>query len=386
MITMPRFQTESEALKKALSIVTLGTSEHADLIDSHALFIVGDDLKLKSTDKDRIAYTAIPVLKTDEFDSISFTADPKKLIALINSTALDLVSFEYDTETKSLSVYASEDASSHLTFPSFDPMSFLSFDSDLSGAENIKSINAGLLIAGIKFIQGFLPNDEKDKKFSRLYINDGTLLGSNGSSKIGAFKSPDFEGLDAMIIRKGMLGYISQVANRIPGNIKIKSTDKFIVFTSEDENSGFGFLKTTDEQIKFPLSFEEPEADTIRIDRSVFMKRINRLALAGDNEMGIKASVGDALELSTMTDRVSKEVMPLTRIKGSDNFEFIFLYKMIKDTLSLFPSSEINLYIFHKECRMIIKDSGKLEISDKGSEPVVKEFSAISVVALARAI
>jgi len=374
---MTSFTANSKDLKTALGIACLATGQ-GDNLSGHALFKIGQNLKIFSTDRDRISISECPI-QASGVEPIDFTSDPKKLTALINSSNSEVINFDYKPEEKTLNVYASENSSSYLSFPSLDTDDFNVFLSNATDFDTIKVVDSGILLAAISFVQGFISDDNKDKKFSRLYIENGVFYGSNGSNKVGAFSSPDFDGLNSIIIRKPMLGPLVNMINLTDTkDITIQDNDKFLYFSTD--GFGFGFLKVIEEMINFPIEMEAPNCDAFKIDKNVFLKKINRLAIMGDNQIGIKAHISNnSSELSTLDERPSVELMDIVRISGTESFEFFFKHKLMMSTLKQFQSSDVDLYVKPKEFRLLARSEGDMEIN-KG---VIKKFKSLGLVGLA---
>lgn len=383
---MLEFKAQNEQLKKAFGIVALAAEDKQDSAWSHCRFKIADDtLTLHATDKDRIAVSSCPVFDVDG-DLVEFTSDPKRLAALLNSSDSEDVRFTYDHENKTLKVYASENKDSYLSFPSMDPDK-LSLDSKLEDAIDVKTFNAGVLLAGLRFIQGFLPPDDRDKKFARMYITNGVLYGSNGSVKVGAFESPELADLDRLIFRRPMLSPIATMIDRVnPANVTIKTTSNLVAVFTEDKKYGFGFLKVVDEPIKFPISLKDPDSDSFKIDKNMLLKKLNRLAIASPGNLGIKGTLKtDELEMSTLSDRPSVERIDYKRLNEADIETFVADYKLMKSIVGLFQADEINVYVDKSKCTVI--NGGKLEIQEEGQEaPSLEEFRAVAVMSLARSV
>jgi hypothetical protein len=210
---MTKFTINTPELKTALSIVSLGTDDTLENIRSHALFVLKDGrAHVYATNEDKIATSS---MAADIQENAQFTASPKKVLALISSTNKETITFSYEDTTKTLNVYASEDPDAFISFASFDPGTFLSFDKELQNQTDIKKIYTEVFLMGVKFIQGFLPKDDKDKKYSNLYINNSLFCGSNGSTKIGVLKCQDLEGIDSVSLRRAMLPGIITFIDKI---------------------------------------------------------------------------------------------------------------------------------------------------------------------------
>ncbi len=388
---MIKFTATIQDLKKALSVVALATGDATNSIHSHALFNVGyDAVTLYATDEDKISVASFKVtdLKVEgegeEAIQPLFTAEPKRIQNLITNADIKEVKFEYEPETKTLNVYASEDANAYISFASFEPNTFLNFEEDLKETEVLKKLPAGVFLTGIKFIQGFLPSDDKNKKFSNLYMNDGVMMGSNGSNKVGAFLNEDFAGLPALILRKIMLTSIVSMIDKLDLiEVTVKISDKFVVFTSPEEQFCFGFRKSILPMTKFPISLEKPESEGFNIERTATQKKLNRLALSSWEDIGVKMKIsGSELLMETTTDRKSYERLNCTRITGNNDLEFIIECVKFKNILGLYSASNLDIYVDKKTCT--IYSTG--ELIDQADENVKKAFTAIGVMTLARVV
>jgi hypothetical protein len=379
---MIEFVAKSEELKKAFSVISMATEEGAtETIGGHALFsIKNNQLSLCATDKDKMSMVTLGVTA----DDCQFTSDPKKILALINTTESENIRFTYDTESRTLNVYASEDKDSYLSFASFNPDEFLTFDNEFTSSKEIKTVNAGVFLSGIKFSQGFLPSDE-NKKFSNMFISKGVIYSSNGSNRVGAFESPEFSGISSIIFRKAMLAPIANLIDKTNiTDIIIRETEKVIVLFSDDGKYAFGFRKSLVEPPKFPISTELPTFPAIGIDRNILMKKLNRLSITSPGEMAVKFTAeNESLSLVTIADRKSFENMPYKSISSKDKLEFSFECKLLKTCLGLFQTPTVDFYIDKSRCTLW--SSAELEIIEKDKkEPTRKSFKAIALVSQAR--
>lgn len=383
---MLEFKAQNDQLKKAFGIVALAADDKQDSVWSHTRFkITEDTLELHSTDKDRIAVATCTVFDV-QGDVVEFTSDPKKLAALLSSSDSDTVRFVFNEEKKTLKVFASENKESYLSFPSIDPEK-LSLDNKLDDAFEVKTFNAGVFLTGLRFIQGFLPPDDRDKKFARMYITDGVLYGSNGSVKVGAFKSPEFEDLDGLIFRRPMLSPIATMIDRVnPTNVIIKTTSNLVMVFSDDSKYGFGFLKAVDEPIKFPINLDNPDTDHFNVDKTMLLRKLNRLAIASSGNLGIKGILKEKeLEMSTLSDRSSIERLDYIKASLSEEKTFIADYKLMKTVVGLFQAPDVNIFVDKSKGTII--SEGQLEIQEKGQEePTIKEFRAVAVMSMARSV
>lgn len=387
---MLTFSTDKKELAKALGVVSLAAADNSDRIWGHALFRVSDEgnMVIYATDKDRLGTASCPVTNVTNLSEVSeFTADPKKMTALLSSSDREDIMFKYIPEEKTVQVHASDNSNSYVSFPSLDPNDFLSFEDVLKNAHEVKTFNAGVLLTGLRFIQGFLPNDDRQPKFARMYIEKGVLYGSNGSSKIGAFQSPEFEGLDELIIRRQMLAPISAMIDRSDmSDVVVKESAKFLLTMSSDGRYGFGFLKTTDKMIKFPINMGKLEGDTFSVERDPLLRKINRLAIMAGKELGLKMILGQSdLTIATVMERPSIETIECQRTGGEEEKEFVVDYQLIKPALGLFQTPEIETWVGPSNC--IMRSDASLEIQEEGEQdPSIKKFTAVGLISLARVL
>jgi hypothetical protein len=292
--------------------------------------------------------------------------------------------FKYNSQTKTLYIHSSEDDNSYISLASLEPEEFLSFDSDIEKAFVEKQCDSSLFQTGIKFIQGFLPSDEQNKKFLHMFINDGILFGANGISKIGAFKSDDFNGLTIMI-RGAMLNPINALLEKIDTtNVDIKTTSKFVFICSPDGNYGFGFRKSTDEMVKMPISLEDPKTPGFAIERNSFLKKLNKLAIISP-EIGVNAKVeNNTIRLETITERKSSELLACKQFTETEGIVFNFEYKLIKLILGLFQTPTLSIFVDKTKCT--ITSQATLEITSDSGEIINKPFKTVAVMCLARII
>lgn len=368
-------------LKKTLKILSFATGGPENTMESQVLMqLKGKDLCLFTTDKNRIAYGKIPVIS--ESTEGSFTMDPKRLLSLVSTSGSQTILIRFEDETKSVHVHASENENSYITFTSLDPVSFISFEPQILKAIEVGTVNAGVFLAGLRFIRGYLPTDDKDQKFGRMCITDGVFYASNGTSKIAAFGSTGSAKLDGLVFPKVTLGPIIQLIDIIdPKDVVIKTTSSFIMVFS-DENHMFGFLKSSSKSPTFPIKLEEPKLASFEVERALLEKKLSRLALSGD--AGFKVTVsGEVLEIATVADRPSVESLPCTRIQGDEPFEFILTFNPFREMVSSFISPKVGIYV--DKTRLTLRDSSVLAVAEKDGNESTFNFTAAALTPLSRA-
>lgn len=376
---------QSAALKKALSIVSLATGDKVDTLPSHALFRLKDGkLKMFSTDGDRFAVASCDTMMAAESDANEFTADPKKLTALLNSSDGDSIRLLYKAAETTLHAFASEHQESYVAFGSFKPENALSFEGELDNLQKVKTINAEVLKRGIKFTQGFISTEENNRRYSCVYAANGTLYGSNGHNSVAAFQSIEFEGVEFLVLRGPMIPQMLSAIDRFDSEaITIMTTSKFVSFWS-DTGDGFGYLKSNEELPKLPISLDRPDWDSYTVNRSLLVKKLNRLAIATNDKRGIKTIIkNDNMDLITLDERASTESIPVTRKTGTEALTIIPDFDRLLSALNLYWTDEVDVYF---KTREVIFCDGVIEIQHKGEEtPRRFEFKASCVIALAKA-
>jgi hypothetical protein len=381
---MTEFTATTADLKKALSIVSLATGESSENIHGHALFNIIKNtaaIALYATDNDKMAASYLPVSDLSSEEDLKFTADPKRLQTLISGADSKQVKFKYDKGTKTVNVYVSDNSDSYVSFASFDPDHFLTFDKDIAEATQIKTVESTIFMSGIKFIQGFIPKDSK--KYSNLFISNGALYGSNGANAIGAFANSDFSDMN-ISIRRQMLAPIGTLIDTTgTSEIAIFETEKLLMLSTLDRLYSFSFRKTTTPIPKLPISTDIPNCDGFNIDRNAFLKKLNRLALTSRDEIGIKMSInGTGLSMETVADRKSFETLNCRPFKENTAMEFLLECNKFTTILNLFQASNLDMYIDVTKCTVYSK--ANLVIEEKGKEPIKKEFIAVGLVTLAK--
>ena len=385
---MGHFTAKASDLKKAVSTTALATCAATETIKGHTLFTAANNmLVLQATDDDAIAYTTMNI--EDLSERVVFSADPKSILELLKDSDTDKVRFDYSAETKTLNVYVSEDAESYVSFPSFDPNEFLSFNEHLKVMQEVDKISTSVLSTGIKFIQGFVSQDKKSAKYNNSFISEGVIYGSNGSNRVGAFKSDDLAKIFKLTIRPQM---VNPILNFIDGlsqdQVSFRESEKMVLFTAVDSSSGFGFRKSTVDMPKMPITLEVPDMDGIYVNRRELIKKVNRISVAlrgGSEVKGVEMKVdGDTLNINTVADRKSVERIVCKRITGTEPLHFILDCGGLKKALSQFLADNIDIYSSPKVKKCFLYNAGELLIGEK--DPVKKPFISVCLLGVARAI
>lgn len=378
---MVEFVVNKKNLKAALKLSLLATAKGAEILWSHTLFkSKNGQIYLYSTDKDLISMATItPVLSNAEAD-FAFTASPKKLLDLIESSEVDDLRFAYDDDSKTLQIYATENKDCHLSLPSFEAKDFLLFDDEMEKAHEIKAVNAGVFKFGLQYVEKFALEDKKASEYTKIHLYKSTLFAANNSNMIGAFKSQEFDGIDSLIIRKNLIGpIVSFIDETDPKSVSIKTTSKFVIFTPDNSGAAFGFLKSVEPNINFPISTDVQELNGFTINREQFVKKISRMGIA-DKEAGIKIRVvEDSMSMETVSDRPSTELMSCSRVKSREELNFIIDPRLFIPVLKQFQKPEISICLDNLSCW--IRDDGDLVI-EEGEEKSEKSYIMVARLCL----
>jgi hypothetical protein len=380
---MLEFITPKKALEDAVKLACLSTESVENLITGHCLFDFGDQtLKILATDnKNRLSRSIINIPSNPNTDGlgIKFTADPRKILKLIKTTEADTLKFGFNKENMTLQIFSSDNEGAFVSFPSFDPASYAPIDDNFEKAFELKNINAGVFLGGLQFIKGFLL--DKHQKFSNMFINKGVMYGTNGNNKIGAFSSPDLENLDELVFPLSTFpAILNLITNLELQDIILSSSSNHIFISSPKKDFIFGFTKVQLKMPKMPININEPEADGWKINRSSMLKKLSRLHLTGDAKLGVRFIIDndDKIQLSTVIDRPSKDIMECKRIKGTSSVNCITEVRLMETTLNQFGGDDIDLYISKK---INIFSKANLEVSE-GENKVLKPFVSAAAVAL----
>jgi DNA polymerase III sliding clamp (beta) subunit (PCNA family) len=326
---------DTKKLKNAMTVISLAAGSLDNSLESHCLFEIKDNkLQMTGTDKDkRIARATIDATIEGEG---SFTTDPKKILSLIKTTSSDTIRLMYFPDTTTLEVYSSEDKDSFVSLSSFDPAIYPAVGHTFDEAFPVKTMNAGILLVGIRFIQDYLLKSKGTNKFSNMFISKGIIYGSNGNDKIGAFTSPEIEGLDELVFPEMMLGPVANLIEKPDlDNITISTTSEFVLVG--DQSFIFGFSKPKVKVPKMPIDVKEPETNGCEIEVGLLLKKFGRLKIAGDADMGIRISLSDHISISTLLDRASKDTMPCKRI-GTEEKDILVKCRVIEGVLDSFSA------------------------------------------------
>jgi hypothetical protein len=157
-----------------------------------------------------------------------------------------------------------------------------------------------------------------------------------------------------------------------------------MVFVMAADNSGgFGFLRTNDAIPQYPITTDDPQCDGYNVSRTMLVKKLGRLAIAFDKDVGIKATTGaGTLSLETVSERVSKDSMECKVLKQEiPDLSFVFDYKLMKSVISQFQASNLDMYIDKFKCTLV--SQAELEMVDTKER---KPFKAVALISLARTV
>ena len=379
---------DTAELKKAIAISALAVLDTVSSIQSHALVKFdkkkANSITVFSTDKDKMTLSTVSVSNSvAEDELVEFTLDPKKIQALISNLDVKQIKVSYDKSTKTVCVYTTEESDAYVTLASFDPEEFLNLEKQVLATQEIKTFDADMLKTALKFIQGILSTDAKDKRYSNLYFDKGVIYGSNGHNKVGAFISDVFKGVSDIMIRGGTIPPITSMLDRIScSTIKFKSSDKLLVVATPDDSLAIGFVRTVMPMPRMPINLEVPQWDGFNVEKTPLIKKINRLSVVSKEGVGLKLSLSTTtLFLETETERVSKEKISSNRLRGESDLVFYLNSTTIKSMLGLFQASDVDIYV--GDSKMMYYSNASICVEENGVE-TKKPFTSIGLTTLAR--
>lgn len=344
---MSDFRINKAGLENAMKIAMLSTESVENLITGHCLFdINGTVLKVLATDKkNRLSLATIEIEQAPE---IKFTADPRTLLKLLKSIDGDTIKFKYTPENVTLQIFLSDNEENFLSLPSFDPSTYAPINENFDKAYDLKTIKTDIFIKGLHFIKGFL--DNKDKRFSNMYITQGVMYGANGSNKAGAYSTAELSGLDELVFPLSTFpAMINLIETLDLKDIIIRTTSNQIFISSLKKDFIFGFTKVQVKMPKMPIITDEPNDPGWSINRKAFLKKLNRLHLTGDAKLGVRFEFTPSnVLLSTVTDRPSKDQLPCNSLKESEDIKCILECRLLENVLEQFDSESIKFYISKK--------------------------------------
>lgn len=366
-------------LENAMKLAILSTETSDNLITGHCLFNYQyPELSILATDKkNRLSLSTMPV--TSE-GSVKFTADPRKIFKLLKTIEGDSVSFQYDPVARTLQIFLSNDKESFISLPSFDPDTYAPIAENFQKAYDLKTVNAGVFLGGMQFIKGFL--DLKNQKFSNMFITQGVMYGSNGSNKAAAFASPDLADLDELVFPLSTFPAVTNLIEALDlQDILISTSSNHIFISSPSKSFVFAFTKVQMKMPKIPISIDEPVMDGWKINKNALLKKLGRLHLSGDSKVGVKCEfIESKLQLTTVTDRPSKDSVACTKIKETKDADCLTECRLLEAALMQFGGEELDLYLKNK---IIIYNKAELEFVVKG-EKIKKPFTSAAAVSLSR--
>ena len=376
------FTVKKEDLKLGLGVAALSIGEKGSGTSEHVLFTVSENsLIITSTNRITISWAALAI---QGGQTGAFTIDPKKLLSVINGSDNDTIGFKYDETTKTTLIYVSENKDDSLSMSSYETKNFLTFEQELVNAVEVKTLTAGVLLSGLKFIDGFLSSDSKDEKFSNVYISNGALYGSNGSTKIGVFNSPDLAGLDSLTIPKYVIGPIASMIDKVDmPSITLKTTSRAVMIFSNDNKYMYGFVRKTIPIPRFPASTDIPELPSFNINRTPWLRKMDRLATVSDSDLKLGMTInGNTIKMKTYMERASSETIECIPVNmPAESTTFIIEHDLLEKVLKAFPAPDVTMYIGIKHC--IIRSEGKLSIDEKDQDkPSEAPFIAAGFITL----
>jgi hypothetical protein len=376
---MPEITVLKIPLENAMKLACLSTEVSENTITGHCLFEVGElQLKILATDnRNKLSMSKIDI---SSGMVMNFTADPRKILKLIKTVESDSLKLGFVPEDMTLQIFLSDDKESYVSLPSFDPKDYAPIADNFEKAFDLKTVNAGVFLGGIQFIKGLL--DQKDQKFSNMYITKGVMYGSNGNNKAGAFSSPDLNGLDELVFPISTFPAITNLIETIDlQDILISTSSNNIFISSPAKNSIYGFTKVQIKMPKIPINVDEPAFGGWALDKSTLLKKLGRLQLSGDSKMGVRCEfLDDKINLSTLADRSSKDSMFCTRIKEPEKTTCLTECRLLENVLSQFGGNEIDFYVKNK---IILFKKGELEFIVEGVKQT-KPFISAAAVSLSR--
>jgi hypothetical protein len=383
---MLEFTVTKTPLENAMKLAILSTEASENTITGHCLFeVTNNEIRVLATDKrNKLSMSKIGI----SFEgSGKFTADPRKILKLLKTVDSDSLKIRYVEDTATLQIFLSDNQESFVSLPSFDPSDYTSIAENFEKAFDLKTVNAGSFLGGLQFIKGFL--DLKNQKFSNMYITKGVMYGSNGNNKAGAFTNPDLADLDELIFPLSTFPAISSLIEiLVPDkggqsdvqDIVISTSSNHVFISSPAKDFIYAFTKVQTKMPKIPITVDEPDMDGWRINRSLLLKKINRLQLT-DAKAGVQCIfTEDKVQFSTIADRSSKDFLLCSKIKDSKGATCITECRLLVESLLQFKGEEIDFFVKNK---IVLFNKAEMEFLVQ-EQKVVKPFICAAAVSMSR--
>jgi hypothetical protein len=373
---MIEFSIENESLKKALTLANAATGDTKNSIESHCLFDLKED-KLTILASNKSTCFSRAVITIGGSGVCKFTAEPTKILNLIKMASSNTIKFIFHPETTTLEVHASEEEESFISLSSLDPETFPEIEDNFTKAFELKTLDAGVFLKGLRFTEGFLATGKNAGKFGNVFCSEGVFYGTNGNNLAGVYTSSEYTGLTDLIF-PGII--ISQLANIIIKlnflDVTIKTTSTAIIVSSSD--FAYGFTKVQVPMQKMLITPQEPAIPGWSVNKVLLQKKVSRLQISGETGLGIDLCFGlNRLDIVTKAERPSKEFMPC---KGTEEAQFPVLCWMVEDVLKLFEGETLSVY--SGKSRINFFTHGTVNVQEKEGERLVP-FSSAALIALA---
>ena len=374
---MIEFCVENESLKKALTLANAATGDTKNSIESHCLFDLKEDqLTILSSNKSTCFSRA--VVTTGGTGTCKFTVDPGKILNLIKMSGSSTMKFIFHPETTTLEVHASEEEDSFISLSSLDPTTFPEIEDNFTKAFELKTLDAGIFLKGLRFAEGFISTGKNAGKFGNVFCAEGVLYGTNGNDIAGAYTSTEFSGLTDLIFPGTIISQIANIINKLNFlDITIKTTSNAIIISSTDYS--YGFTKVQISMPKMIITIEEPPTSGWGVEKALLLKKIGRLQISGESGLGIELCFSPSrLDIVTKAERPSKESLPC---KGSEEALFTVDCWMIERILGLFEGATLSVHQGKRRINLFSK--GTINVQEKEDKERAVPFSNAALVALA---
>lgn len=375
---MPEFKIDKASLESAMKIAMLSTESVDNLITGHCLFdLKGPVLQVLATDKkNRLSRSIIEVPNQDPSLEIKFTADPRTILKLLKNIEMPAIRFSFLPDTATLQVFLSDTEENFLSLSSFQPESYAPINENFDKAYDLRVVKTRIFLKGLQFIKGFL--DNKDKRFSNMYITQGIIYGANGSNKAGAYSNPELEGLDELVFPLTTFTAITNMIETLDlKDVLIRTSSNQIFISSLKKDFIFGFTKVQVKMPKMPIITDEPSDPGWSFNRKAALKKLSRLHLTGDAKLGVKFEfTKSSIQITTIADRPSKDQLPCTDIKESCDLSCILECRLLESVLDQFDSENVTFYVSKKA---VIYSNTLNEIVEDGIKTVETYVNAAAV-------
>jgi hypothetical protein len=271
-----QFTVESRHLKEAAETILMTTAKCAPFNLTH--ITVGlNRLRLCTFNQVAFSEVMIPLATqcaVEDAEEVSFTFDAARLGTIAQAFPQTTLIFSYDAERCTLEVTDTNTGSCLNPGSTGRPERFPDYQAKLGAPARLRPVKPGHIRKAVQYVGQFVRKDDVQDALSIIDFRNGQAVGGTLQG-VAVYTSPEFDALNIRVKYSNFPIFDAMLARMDDWSAALFDTNAFHLI--RDDNTCFGFEKTTHEFPDITRFFATMPNEIIRMPRSELLHRLRKI-------------------------------------------------------------------------------------------------------------